>query len=465
MEQRTTVPQPSDPYAFCRLLEKVVIAASADSEDGLPQALAGIRDRFSFSTAFIYEHDPFGLLIMREHANSPGHEPLPDSFALSDVLSPDEIDGLVDDPALYLEDQGDPDRPLRGRFATNGMLIVLIADESDAVVGCAGMAGRRSDAPFGADELAQADVLFRPIAERSRLRICKRKLGYTASTLESIMDHIGFDIYVNDFDTHEMLYANKSMAAPYGGWDAMKGRRCFEALYDDRHEECPYCPKKHLIDENGFPSKMYSWDYQRPFDGTWFRVLSTAFRWTDGRLAQVVSSTDINEAKNNELLIKRMAYSDMLTGIPNRRKLEEDFHEALARSKGDGKGIAILFMDLDRFKQVNDKYGHNGGDALLKHVSGLLLESTLTAGCCYRYGGDEFIFLFEDTSVERARRRGEAILEMLESPFFLEGDELSCSGSIGLAHYPEDGTNYWDLLDKADEAMYIDKQRGRRARA
>lgn len=447
--------------SFYRLLEQVVCAVGDDdTENSLSEALDAVRRCFSFDSAFVYEHDPLGRLVLQEHA-APFDIRLPAAFSLDEPLparsgkQPSRI-AVAHTGGPSREDSGLVGQ-MRELFASENLFLMFILGDSVATVGCVGMAGSGARRIFDAEKLRQAETLFRPIVERSRKRIYKRKLDYTTSTLESIMDHIGFDIYVNDFDTHEMLYANRSMAAPYGGWKNMMGRRCYEALYDDRFEECPYCPKKHLIDEEGNPSKVYSWDYQRPFDGRWFRVISAAFQWTDGRLAHVISSTDIDEAKNNELLIKRMAYSDLLTGVPNRRKLEEDFQDALARARQGGPGISVLFLDLDGFKQVNDVYGHSGGDILLKHVSSLFEANSLTADHFYRYGGDEFIFLYEDMSAERALERGAEIAEMLAAPLVLDGDELACSGSVGCAHYPEDGSDYWELLDRADEAMYRDK--------
>lgn len=469
MIQRRSAPPANSSPAFYQLLVRVVQVADENIDSAaLSAVLADIRDHFGFDSAFVYEHEPSGRLTLQESASTSGRTNPPESFTLDSVFTADQAAQLVDFPVLYTDAPGSAETDttcrMRELFASKSMFVVFISDDVQAIVACVGMADTRRHEPPEDDELDQANMLFKPLAERARLRVYKRKLGYAVTTLESIMDHIGFDIYVNDFDTHEMLYANKSMAKPYGGWENMRGKTCFEALYSGQSDECTYCPKKHLIDEQGNPSKTYSWDYQRPFDGKWFRVISTAFTWMDGRLAHVISSTDIDEAKNNELLIKRMAYCDMLTGMPNRRKFEEDMQSALARVQADGEGIAIMFMDLDGFKQVNDVYGHNGGDYLLKHVADMFLENALTADRCYRYGGDEFIFLFENTSPTRACEYREAILGTLGRPFVLNDKEIACKGSVGIAHYPEDGTSYWQLLDKADEAMYRDKEQRKQSR-
>ena len=97
-----------------------------------------------------------------------------------------------------------------------------------------------------------------------------------------------------------MLYANASMAAPYGGIRHFEGKKCWQALYTDKTGECEFCPKRHLIDENGQPTRVYSWDYQRPFDKCWFRVFSAAFPWIDGQMAHVITSVDIDHQKKIE---------------------------------------------------------------------------------------------------------------------------------------------------------------------
>ncbi|MEG0323972.1 MAG: GGDEF domain-containing protein [Raoultibacter sp.] len=470
MSPRETDSRTSDSSVFYQLLSDVIKSVSEEGSDHLLfEALNETKDYFAYGSAFIYEHDPFGRLVLQEHTATHHHDQLPGSFSLETVFDADQSAGLAQAPFCYTDSVEDTNsstaQALCDLFGASSLCMLFIFNESKTVIGCMGMADKRKHLALEAERLAQLKTILIPFAEHARFRIYQRKLEYTTSTLESIMDHIGFDIYVNDFDTHEMLYANKSMAAPYGGWDAMKNKTCFMALYDDKTSECEYCPKKYLIDKQGNPSKTYSWDYQRPFDGEWFRVISAAFQWTDGRLAHVISSTNISAAKSNELLVERMAYTDMLTGIPNRRRLETDIEHALANLATTSKGIAILFLDLDKFKEVNDIYGHSGGDLLLQHVSQLFQGSPLTANHCYRYGGDEFIFLFENMDTEEALERGRAISTLLSTPVEIDGDTIICSGSIGFAHYPEDGSDYWTLLDTADAAMYRDKDIRKTGRA
>lgn len=458
-----------DPALFNELLIEVVQAVDGDpdSPDRLFGALEYMKDFFNFGSTFVYESDPMRNFILHEHSSTFEHDALLKSFMLEQLLTTEQIARIAINPwCCAQQDFSNNDilDALCAFFNNQSLFVAFIVDDDNTVVGCVGMADKREHDPLTEGEFFQAQTLLKLITEHSRFRIYKRRLEYTSATLKNIIDHTGFDIYVNDFYTHEMLYANETMAEPYGGWENMRGKTCHEALYDGQDFECEYCPKKEIIDEDGNPTKIYSWDYQRPFDERWFRVMSVAFEWTDGRLAQVISSADIDEAKRNELLIQHMAYFDQLTGIGNRRKLEHDLKELLEKPEALENGISIIFLDLDGFKTVNDTYGHNGGDALLKHISKLFLESPLTENRCYRYGGDEFIFLFENVSKEEATTKGRGITELLEVPIEIEGAPVSCAGSFGVAHYPEDGKDYWTLLDRADDAMY-DEKKTRKAQA
>ncbi|MGI6104693.1 MAG: diguanylate cyclase [Raoultibacter sp.] len=466
MIERNTQSEAEDLALFNATLLDVVLGVNDGFASPLrfTQALEKVRDFFRFGSVFVYESDPQKRLVLHEHSATFAHDALVPSFTLEELFSPQEITYIENNPwccATKNFDRNSLQIKLSSFFDEESSFVVFIIGEEGNIIGCVGMADKRKHHPLTETEFSQAQTILGLIMRRSHSRIYKRRLEYTGAALENIMDHLGFDIYVNDFETHEMLYANKSMAEPYGGWKNMQDKTCHEALYDGQQEECEYCPKKELIDEQGQPSKIHSWDYQRPFDGTWFRVICAAFEWVDGRMAQVVSSTDINEAKNNELLIRRMAFHDQLTGIGNRRKLEADFHELLKEPNKIEKGISLIFLDLDGFKGVNDTYGHVGGDALLTHISTLFQENELTRNRCYRYGGDEFIFLLENISVEETFDKGNHILEVLQTPLKIENELVSCKGSFGVAHYPDDNTDFWKLLDLADDKMYERKQRSK----
>jgi diguanylate cyclase (GGDEF)-like protein len=160
-----------------------------------------------------------------------------------------------------------------------------------------------------------------------------------------------------------------------------------------------------------------------------------------------------------------MAYHDILTGLPNRVLLHERASLALALATRRHESAAILFLDLDRFKEVNDSLGHGAGDALLMEAGarlGRLVRDTDTAS---RLGGDEFVLLLMGVGEEGAQEVAEKVLAMMREPFSLQGHDLSLSTSIGIALYPQDGADMGELLKNADAALYQAKQDGRNAAA
>lgn len=171
--------------------------------------------------------------------------------------------------------------------------------------------------------------------------------------------------------------------------------------------------------------------------------------------------TDITERKRSEEQIHHLAYFDSLTGLPNRSQFFNLLDRALLDAKRDGSEGAVLFVDLNRFKPINDTLGHDVGDLLLKEVGqrfrSALRESDLVA----RIGGDEFVVSLSDmTNSAHAGGVALKLLDALDAPFILQGQELRVGASIGISLYPEDAMATETLLRYADIAMYRAKQRG-----
>jgi diguanylate cyclase (GGDEF)-like protein/PAS domain S-box-containing protein len=171
---------------------------------------------------------------------------------------------------------------------------------------------------------------------------------------------------------------------------------------------------------------------------------------------------DITARKNAEASIKKLAYYDALTGLPNRSLFMNRLQQALAQAKRDERLMALLFIDLDKFKEVNDQYGHAFGDKLLNAV-GLRLASCIRQNdTLARFGGDEFIMLLPGLSDTSAVKMvAEKILAIMAEPFCIDQRRFDVSSSIGIALYPQDGEDTDLLLKRADVAMYVAKDMGR----
>ena len=171
---------------------------------------------------------------------------------------------------------------------------------------------------------------------------------------------------------------------------------------------------------------------------------------------------DITERKQMERKLSDMATHDALTGLPNRILLTDRFDVAVAQAKRRTNNVAIMMLDLDHFKYVNDTLGHDIGDKLLKAAGNMLVSSVRKSDTVARIGGDEFVLLFpEINNLRSIHRIAQKILDDFKKPFHLDGHRISITTSIGIAVYPSDGNNFESLLTSADKAMYQAKEEGR----
>lgn len=197
--------------------------------------------------------------------------------------------------------------------------------------------------------------------------------------------------------------------------------------------------------------------------GTYWFELSVARKatgsWDVPRL--VVLSRDITEHMEAAQKIRQLAHFDVLTGLPNRALLADRSNTAMRRAARNGTAVALLFLDLDHFKNVNDSLGHRVGDELLKALARRLQGAVRDQDTVSRIGGDEFVVVLPDTGAEGAAHVAQKILNSALTPFEIEQHELTITPSVGIALYPADGEDFDTLSRSADSAMYHAKQNGR----
>jgi len=172
-------------------------------------------------------------------------------------------------------------------------------------------------------------------------------------------------------------------------------------------------------------------------------------------------SRALDESRAAEERIRHLAQHDPLTDLPNRALFSDRLNQALSNARRDGQHLAVMFIDLDNFKPVNDNHGHEVGDRLLQQVASRLRHSLRESDTVARVGGDEFIALLRNTSdppdaLAVAAKLAEALVE----PFEIDGRAIEVTASIGIALYPDHGTGDIELLRHADDAMYEAKRNG-----
>ncbi len=186
----------------------------------------------------------------------------------------------------------------------------------------------------------------------------------------------------------------------------------------------------------------------------------------DGKPLRIVGvNYDLTEQKHIQQELDKMAFYDRLTNLPNRRLFEDRLHQAIALAQREQRKVSLLFIDLDKFKQVNDEKGHEAGDWLLQQVAKRIVQCLRVSDTAARLGGDEFVALLPDIKVlQDATSIAEKIRLCLEKPFeWKEGQLLEISSSIGVSVYPDHADNPQELLRFGDEAMYHAKKGGRNA--
>jgi diguanylate cyclase (GGDEF)-like protein/PAS domain S-box-containing protein len=183
----------------------------------------------------------------------------------------------------------------------------------------------------------------------------------------------------------------------------------------------------------------------------------------EGQITNYVAIfSDITERKASEDHVRHLAHHDALTNLPNRMLLMERLSHALAHAHRHGQRVAVMFLDLDRFKNINDTLGHAVGDQLLKSVAARLSECVREDDTVARLGGDEFVIILEEMSgIQDAAGVAQKLIHALERPMMLERQEVFATTSIGISVYPDDGDNADTLIKHADTAMYRAKEQGR----
>jgi diguanylate cyclase (GGDEF)-like protein/PAS domain S-box-containing protein len=199
-------------------------------------------------------------------------------------------------------------------------------------------------------------------------------------------------------------------------------------------------------------------------DGSWrtFESLGTNCLDNPHIRGLVWNSRDVTDRKVIQQRIQHLAYHDNLTGLPNRGLLQDRLARSIARAERAGRKVAVLFIDLDNFKNINDTLGHDVGDELLRQVSRRLSDCVRLEDTIARQGGDEFIVLLDNLDDGRnASIVAQKILNSLRLPLILGGTEQHVSGSVGIAVYPEDGRDAQTLMKNADTAMFHGKSLGK----
>lgn len=289
----------------------------------------------------------------------------------------------------------------------------------------------------------------------------KRRLQQTEELLNEVLDvHKSNMIVVRGGDC-QFLYTSQA-AKDFLKRERLRANTCretFAAMMPGLCEKCINSEDFEESDTQRASCKIKSSNERM------MEVTTTAVSWPDRDWATALFFEDIEEKMALENKLYSLAYNDQLTGMPNRRKLIE-ISGVITKAKSEKRCGVVAMLDLDNFKIVNDTYGHNTGDIMLKRLTEYLNEMPEFEGCLYRLGGDEFILMI-DTKVSdfeneaEIRKHFAEILSRALYSYTLPNIEHSCTVSMGVAFFPLHGETLSDLLRKADIALYKSKENGR----
>jgi len=303
-------------------------------------------------------------------------------------------------------------------------------------------------------------LIDRVIREHDAL-VDKRRAEERLRLAASVIDNIIEGVFVTD--------AEGAIVSTNPAFSAITGYSREEVLGKDprilksfRHGATFYRGMWTTISQHGCWQGEF-WNRRKNGEAFLSRQTVTAILDSNDKPTNYVSVfSDVTEIKRQEERIQHQAYHDALTGLPNRLLFHDRLDRLLTQARRSSQIAAVLFLDLDHFKEVNDTLGHDVGDLLLQEVAKRLTGCVRDSDTVSRLGGDEFtLILSEVKHVADVAAISEKILTELKRPFSLAGHELYISGSIGISLFPGDGQNVHDLMKNADAAMYLAKKLGR----
>lgn len=309
-------------------------------------------------------------------------------------------------------------------------------------------------------------LLRRQVARKTgSLTQAMHELAESEGRFRTIFDNVNDAIFIHDADSGRLLMVNRRMREMYRVGDIAVESIALERISEGR-------PPYGQVEAEGWMRaaaagmpQQFEW-LARGWDGElfWVEVAIRRASLSDGQDRLLVVVRDISERKVAQARLEFLAHHDPLTELPNRLLLGDRIGQAITLAEREQQRVALLFIDLDQFKTVNDSLGHAAGDRMLKDVAKRLRQCVRESDTIARLGGDEFIIVLNnprdaDAVVEVA----EKIQKVMTAPLFINDQEINSSLSMGIALYPDDGDDFDTLLKKADTAMYHAKQSGRSA--
>ncbi len=297
---------------------------------------------------------------------------------------------------------------------------------------------------YGADKIQFISDVVTIVQSIAQKKVTKHSLLSSYEVLREILGSIGSGIMVFGRSDGSIFFENDVAQ------NADEVRRTIRECVQE---------KINLEDEENIGKRpMEHYDAE---SGLWFEIKFSNLTWIDGSEVVVCTAVDITQKKKNQQKIEYQANNDFLTGLYNRMKCENDLRVIIKDAINSGEKGAVMFIDLDDFKHINDGLGHQYGDILLQQIAAGLQSIPGLRGHCYRMGGDEFVIIVNPELYVNIQRIIKNVLAMFNKPWYLLGTEYFCTMSMGVAIFPDNSTDVHEIIKMADMAMYDSKKSGK----
>lgn len=287
--------------------------------------------------------------------------------------------------------------------------------------------------------------------------------------LDDMLDSIPFDVYVVNTKNYEILFTNNAIKKTRG---ELQGKTCYSSLYEET-EPCFHCKIKEMLDDSGnITQPITTYEYYNEADEKWYHCTDKAKTMPDENTIKYTIAIDISEFKEtqNELAsahaqlaiknkeLELLSTTDQLTKLHNRLHLDNVMGKELYAAKRYDHPLSFIIIDVDKFKSVNDTYGHQVGDMVLRDVAQIIKHNVRQSDIAGRWGGEEFVVICPDTDLNGARILAEKLRKAMESHTF---DTVGRkTASFGVSRFRKDDDEK-DFFGRADEALYVAKETGR----
>lgn len=319
--------------------------------------------------------------------------------------------------------------------------------------------GKRRYLTFEARPLLNGERLIGVVEillDITRHKEAEEQLRLSSNVFENAQE----GIVITDM-ANRIVSANKAMEIMTGYTKAEMQGKTLNSFASNRHPASFFSTiRENLRDFSMWQGEI--WNERKNGEDYLTRVVLNTVKSDTGGEAYIGMYSDITDVSKVSEKIEYLAHHDFLTGLPNRTLLEDRLRQALGRAERNKSNMAVAFIDLDKFKSVNDTLGHDVGDRLLKMVSARIQTCLRRTDTISRQGGDEFVLLIEDFSdAADITNIAKKLLTSLSEPYHLDDRVVSVTSSIGISQYPADGVTVPELMKHADVAMYHAKNQGR----